>query len=67
MTVFVERDPESGRVVFHARAESPGVLGDLLHEIGPGESAFGKTYAEWQASDVTKFDPAEPPVTPARP
>ncbi len=32
------------------------VYGDVCRTIEPGESAFGKTFAEWMASDVEDFE-----------
>jgi hypothetical protein len=42
---------EEDRICFLARAEGESqdgaIVGDLCHTIGPGQSAFGKSYAEW--------------------
>jgi hypothetical protein len=39
---------EDDRICFQARAESEdGTIGDLNHDIGPDESAFGRSYEEW--------------------
>lgn len=47
MTVFVAKYPEELTIVLLIRAEGGGRLGDLIQEIHPGDTAFGKTYEEW--------------------
>jgi hypothetical protein len=49
-TVPVYMHKEGDRICFQARAEGPdGMIGDLNHQIGPGGSAFGRSYDEWMA------------------
>jgi hypothetical protein len=36
-------------VVLMARAEDDESIGDLIVEVKPGESAFGRSYAAWAA------------------
>jgi hypothetical protein len=47
VTVFLLK-PDA-RVILKARAEGPGAVGDLVIELWPGESAFGRTYYDWRA------------------
>jgi hypothetical protein len=48
MSVYMHK--EGDRICFQARAEGPdGMIGDLNHDIGPGEAAFGRSYDEWAA------------------
>jgi hypothetical protein len=45
MTVFLSK--RDGAILLQVRAEGPGLLGDLVRELRPGDSAFGKSYEEW--------------------
>jgi hypothetical protein len=48
MTIYLTKP--DGRVILMARAEGDnGMIGDALWEVRPGESAFGRTHAEWSA------------------
>jgi hypothetical protein len=49
VTVYLTKS--AGSVVLMARAENSvtGTIGDLVIELHPGESALGKSYAEWDA------------------
>ncbi len=58
MTVFVSK--YDGHILFRARAEGPGAVGDLVVEIKPGESAFGKAYEEWTALPSGRHDIGTP-------
>jgi len=45
-----------GRIYFALRAEGEGgIIGDLFRDIGPGESAFGRSYDEWAALPAGAF------------
>jgi hypothetical protein len=48
-TVPVYMHKEGSLICFQATAEGDGMIGDLNHQIGPGESAFGRSYDEWAA------------------
>ena len=48
MTVYLSK--HGGRVLLRARAESPGIVGDFVQEVRPGDVVFGRTYAEWLAT-----------------
>jgi hypothetical protein len=41
--------PEPDRLELHARSESDRTIGDACWEVRPGDSAFGRTFEEWQA------------------
>lgn len=45
MTVFLTEEP--GGVLIQARAEAPGVVGDLTRLVVPGEAFLGLGYEEW--------------------
>lgn len=49
MTVFVSREPNQEAVVLLVRAEGSSMLGDLVLDVRPGESALGKSYEQWAA------------------
>ena len=45
MTVFINKHTDI--VIVLARAESPGIIGDAVWMIKPGESALGHSYDWW--------------------
>jgi hypothetical protein len=47
MTVFVSM--YDGGIQIMARAEGPDAIGDLVRDIGPGESFLGLTFDQWAA------------------
>jgi hypothetical protein len=47
MTVLVTKG--KGVIVIVAKAEGPEAIGDMAIQLRRGQSAFGKTYDEWEA------------------
>lgn len=58
MKVFVSKSIH--RIRFLARGESQEVIGDLTQEIGPGQSAFGRSYDEWSKLPAGEHDVQSP-------
>lgn len=54
MTVFISKHKDIVTVL--ARAESPGIIGDAIWEIKPGESAFGRPYEWWANQPIGKVE-----------
>ncbi len=50
MTVFMNKQKDVVTVV--ARAESPGIIGDAVWIITPGESLLGHPYEWWAAQSI---------------
>ena len=50
MTVFMNKQKDVVTVV--ARAESPGIIGDAVWIITPGESLLGHSYEWWAAQSI---------------
>lgn len=58
MTVQLARP--DGRVILRLRAEGGGSIGDASFELKPGESAFGRSYAEWAALPEGPYEIPDP-------
>jgi hypothetical protein len=54
LIIYMRR--EGDRICFQARAEGDGLVGDLNHDIGPGESAYNWSYREWAAAEEGQYE-----------
>ncbi len=54
MTVFIHKRKDLVTVL--ARAESPGIIGDAIWTIKPGESALGHSYEWWANQSIGRLE-----------
>jgi hypothetical protein len=62
---------DNGRILLRARAEGDGIVGDMMRELGPGDSFAGVPFEWWtlhigavRLEDALAANPRRPPGAP---